>query len=445
MTKVVFRRPLRPALFALAMLAATPAMGQDRIVRDILGIGGLLIINEMNQRNQPRRTPRTRVDPAAAQRAAEQRERMRLIQTRLNALGYDAGTPDGVAGPRTRRAISDFQASIQQSPTGTLTEAQVATLYDQSGGFGGPVPAISAFPAVAAPGGVTAAAPAFPSLGAPVAAPTQPVAAFPALGGVAPSAAAAPAGAFPTLAAPGVAPATPAFPTIAGAPAAIVPTNPLVAGEAAAPVVVPAADNLADEVTKTAYAGLEAQPGVLGVQLGSSDADFTTMLETNGFGGCVVGAAAQQCVRETASLTDTVKGWVAGEEGIWAMARLIQFKDPVPADFVRSQFTETYPELMAATDGLVSSGEGCTIATQSVPALAALFDSRVDPAGTADVPAGLLQLAASCPVAYAVALNEGNNLVAAVQVLLFDGTSVVRQHLRATNQRQSQLDTDLKF
>lgn len=446
MMKFSSRKAIRPALIAVAALAATPVLAQEGIVRGILGIGGAIVINEMYRNQKPTAAPRAApVDPAIAQRAAQERERMRLIQTRLNALGYDAGAPDGVVGPRTRRAIADFQVSIGEDPTGSLDEAQLAALYERSSGFGDSGPANAAFPSLGAPGMAATPASAFPSLGAPVAAPSQPASAFPALGGPAASPAAAPAGAFPALGVPGATPPVPAFPTIAGAPVAVTTPAPLLAGEGAAPVVLPPADNLAVEVGKTEYAALDAQPAVLGVSLGSSDAAFKAMLETNGFAGCVAGATAQQCVRETASLTDTVKGWLAGEEGLWAMARLIQFKEPVAADFVRGQFSETYPELMAAADGVVSSGQACSIGTQSVPALAALFDGRADPAGATDVPPALLQLAASCPVAYAVAFNEGNNLVAAVQVLLFDGTSIVRQHQRATSQRQTQLDADLKF
>lgn len=433
------RNTIRPAVLAIAVLASAPVMSQERVLRDILGIGGAIIINEMNQRNRaPQSKPRT-VDPAVARRAAEEREQMRIIQSRLNALGYDAGTPDGVAGPRTRRAIADFQSSIGGAATGQLSAAEIATLHDQANGFAATAAPVGAFPALAAPGANVGTAPAFPALGTPTGAPAQPGSAFPALGGAAPNPAAAPASAFPALAVPGAAAPVPAFPTIAGAPVAVS------AAPAEAKVALLPSNNLAAEVTKTSYAALDAQPGVLGVQLGSSEADFYSMLTDNGFEGCVAAPAAQQCVRETASLNDTVKGWVAGTEGVWAMARLIQFKEPVPAEFVRNQFAESYPELLAEPDGLVSSSPDCTIGSQSVPALAALFDSRQDPAGAVDVPPALLQLATACPVAYAVAFNEGNNLIAAVQVLLFDGTSVVRQHERATAQRQNQLGADLKF
>lgn len=40
------------------------------------------------------------------------------IQELLGALGFDAGTPDGIAGARTRAAIKDFQRKIQLPPDG---------------------------------------------------------------------------------------------------------------------------------------------------------------------------------------------------------------------------------------------------------------------------------------------------------------------------------------
>ncbi len=40
------------------------------------------------------------------------RENMQTIQKTLNLLGYDAGEPDGIAGPKTRAAARNFQADI---------------------------------------------------------------------------------------------------------------------------------------------------------------------------------------------------------------------------------------------------------------------------------------------------------------------------------------------
>jgi formate hydrogenlyase subunit 3/multisubunit Na+/H+ antiporter MnhD subunit len=45
---------------------------------------------------------------------------LRLIQTRLNGLGFDAGSVDGFDGPATRGAIRQFQASIGMEVDGTI-------------------------------------------------------------------------------------------------------------------------------------------------------------------------------------------------------------------------------------------------------------------------------------------------------------------------------------
>ena len=44
-----------------------------------------------------------------------------LIQTHLNALGFDAGPADGLIGPRTRDAIRRFQTDRGVAPTGAVT------------------------------------------------------------------------------------------------------------------------------------------------------------------------------------------------------------------------------------------------------------------------------------------------------------------------------------
>jgi hypothetical protein len=51
------------------------------------------------------------------------------IQRALNYYGCDAGRPDGVLGPRTKRAIQCFQAQLGEPQTGVLTAAQTSTLY----------------------------------------------------------------------------------------------------------------------------------------------------------------------------------------------------------------------------------------------------------------------------------------------------------------------------
>lgn len=58
-------------------------------------------------------------DPAPA----SGREQTRWIQRRLSALGYDCGTPDGVAGRRTRTCIEAFQAAAGFAQTGRPSAA----------------------------------------------------------------------------------------------------------------------------------------------------------------------------------------------------------------------------------------------------------------------------------------------------------------------------------
>lgn len=54
------------------------------------------------------------------------------IQRLLNARGFDAGTPDGIAGAGTRRAVADFQSSIGRLPSGQLTAEELAILRSGS-------------------------------------------------------------------------------------------------------------------------------------------------------------------------------------------------------------------------------------------------------------------------------------------------------------------------
>jgi len=60
---------------------------------------------------------------------ASQNDRIRTLQTHLNSLGYNAGTPDGILGPRTDAAIRTFQQDIGFPVDGKVTDQLVGAIY----------------------------------------------------------------------------------------------------------------------------------------------------------------------------------------------------------------------------------------------------------------------------------------------------------------------------
>src|SRR5690606_25251830 len=50
------------------------------------------------------------------------------VQELLNRLGYDAGSPDGLMGPRTRDAILEYQLTEGLETTGTVTHETLNSL-----------------------------------------------------------------------------------------------------------------------------------------------------------------------------------------------------------------------------------------------------------------------------------------------------------------------------
>ena len=98
---------------SMALTAGGAAQANDGLVGGLVGgiIGGVIV----NEANKKRTTTRTVVaNPATAAN--------REVQVALNHFGYDAGTPDGALGPRSRSAISQYQLTLGYPPTGQLTE-----------------------------------------------------------------------------------------------------------------------------------------------------------------------------------------------------------------------------------------------------------------------------------------------------------------------------------
>ena len=73
--------------------------------------------------------------PQAWDRAS--RDQVRAIQTVLNGLGYDAGTPDGLAGAGTRTAIRAFQVDNGLATTGEINADLITSLNRQAQALAG--------------------------------------------------------------------------------------------------------------------------------------------------------------------------------------------------------------------------------------------------------------------------------------------------------------------
>lgn len=108
---------------AAVVFGLEPAQAQNNggIVLDIMRE----IIKQGGQRQQatPNRTRRTGISSA-------QRQQNRDVQSALNAFGYNVGLVDGSLGPKSRRAIGDFQAYMGMNPTGRLNDYERSMLLD---------------------------------------------------------------------------------------------------------------------------------------------------------------------------------------------------------------------------------------------------------------------------------------------------------------------------
>ena len=57
-----------------------------------------------------------------------------VSQSILNAIGYDVGTVDGKMGPRTRKAIAEFENALGRTATGQIDDVLLSRLLDAVGG-----------------------------------------------------------------------------------------------------------------------------------------------------------------------------------------------------------------------------------------------------------------------------------------------------------------------
>lgn len=114
----MFSKSLKTTLAAsvLATSGAAPAVADNLGAALVGSIIGGVIVNEAHK-NRARKQPVTRkrtYSPARAQN--------RETQTALNYFGFQAGSPDGVMGRKSRAAVAQYQGHMGFPATGQLTQ-----------------------------------------------------------------------------------------------------------------------------------------------------------------------------------------------------------------------------------------------------------------------------------------------------------------------------------
>ncbi|SFO51565.1 Putative peptidoglycan binding domain-containing protein [Cohaesibacter marisflavi] len=319
--------------------------------------GGANKARAKSNRSHKGTSSRSRIDPT-------QRENNRDLQRRLNELGYDAGTPDGVLGRRSKAAISAFQRDNGLPPTGKLSNEQTALLYQLSegqamgmnGGMGMQAPAI--------PG---AAGPAFPSInngmnnGGTLNGP-----AFPDIGGgnVNQMQIGTPSGgqfdnAMPSFGTPAASFGKP----MAGAAAGT--------GTAAAVTGMPAVSNMneaalddgaAVSTANTDLSFASGQPSILGIELGESFKSGLSKLEENGYQNCAGQEEFITCSAQKTGVTETIRiarGLEQADVPVYLMDRTTLLKVDVDQSVIDAKIAEAYPEIAAAPHHILSNSAEC--------------------------------------------------------------------------------------
>lgn len=464
------------------------------------------------RRSQPARTSAPRAVAQTRRDEVEQRESRIEIQRRLNALGFNTGQPDGVFGPRTRSAIAAYQASLGRNPDGRISREEIDLLYAQTGGVAGPAPvAAGSFPQLGMPGAPAGTSP-FPQLGAAPGSSSSPATAFPTLGTASPPATAS-AGSFPSLGTPtGSSSAGAAFPTLGNAPSAeSAPGFPQLASEAAAaeetgfpavanapqpnaafpglgpapaspdtsmpalgfaeppaaaafppvaaiPVLDPSGPlqetTLEAEVALLPYGTVDKQPRISGVALGDDAKTRNEALKDAGYKDCETTEGLVTCLRKSDTLADTLSIWVDADGRTWAMHRAIEFVEAAPRDLIEAQFSQTYPELMAAPGHAQSSRPNCNAAGLGSRELVIMYKgfsaSMANPDGLAsDV---LSQFGAFCPLVYRIEMVPNLDGVGRVELAFSDFSGVIALAVKAQKakeeaetKRRETISSDLKL
>lgn len=381
----------------ILILTETSALAQSRDMINLgVGLGLGVLLNEMS-RGGPRnpgdqkigRVPEGRErsrEPrgkSQAQIAAEREQRQRQmeeavdVQNRLKTLNFYAGNADGKTGPQTRAAISAFQRSLGQAPTGTLSNEQKNMLIAS-----------------------TTVAP----TSAPPASALQPL----------------------TASAPTLAPLTNNSP--------VSPNDPF----ANATSMLPQPGNLSAEAANANSDGPTNDISILGVspKMAADDA-FTKLVSARDVEWCNRSLSAIVCNSNEGSYSDEViVGITAPANGsrIHSVVRTTRFTAPVPRAAVEGKVQENYPTLVAAPGGVLATGTNCAQTMEQFrPNEFGALKTWIT-SGAAPTPA-VSSLSSNCTSYHEVSMPAGET-ISGFTIALFSGeplqTPVTNAHAEAS-------------
>ncbi|WP_342585901.1 peptidoglycan-binding protein [Pseudovibrio sp. WM33] len=302
---------------SLAVSATTARAGSEDFIFGFgAGIIGSAIVNGAKKNAPPqtqKQTTRKRTNFSAETQD---------IQLRLNMLGFDTGTPDGVSGRRTRNAIRQFQISIGAYANGKLDNRQIAKLYELTTPQqpAAPTPVVTSTPAPVA-----------------VIAPTPVIAA--------PVATAAPSQQINITI-----PVTPGTNTTNNAQ--VVNATPNVSPKNETQIAVTSSKPLALDPANL--------PSIHGLTVERFEHDVQGLLEKVGYQACVADETKTVCSLEKDTLSETVSV-LTQDENIYGLQREVSFKNPAPRAAIMGKLLDAYPVLTHFENMTATQDKACRI------------------------------------------------------------------------------------
>lgn len=477
----------------LALCYAPPAEAGKKgfLAGAAVGAVGTIIIQELTKGgSRPARKHRRRYrgsgNPAPVARTTiatfpTTRDEVRDYQSSLNALGFDAGTPDGIAGRRTRAAVAEFQATIGSPETGRLSRHDAAELQRRSGQpllsagpdgssieNGGPMPTINtvggapqpSFPTIPLAGGAAATAATdggqnqfsqFPAAGA-----TDSSSGFSATLGnagnssnTANSAGSSPAPTFPVVGLPQTGTAqqvAPSFPVIATPDTDGLGSNPV------SPELPTVTDGSGGNLS-TAALTQEVEAGgamettslefdILGVSVGQAKDAALSTLAKEGYENCDTSGEVVICEKRNKALNDKVLigTGTAPADRVYLVARDLEFKKPMATSILTGRMSESYSAILGQPDNVIASAEcrSTVMGMTGESTSAGLAFAGTDPASMTDV-------ARECASYSGIRFrNEGSDKVRGATITLFSG-AMWQETAGAGAMAQESVVDELKF